>query len=76
MSKAMVTPNQFQKLYDRFRNTYGDSLPPIVMYYQENAEVHVYMKFADICWKTKIEVENASKYLSMFQEPIKLQKRY
>jgi hypothetical protein len=74
--KAHVTPQKFQELFNRFNNTYGDSLPPIVSYYRENDVVNVYMQFANVCWTTFVGVENASKYLSIFQTPIELQKAY
>lgn len=75
--KACITSKQFQDLYTRFQNTYTKADGPvIVMYYQENKIVHVYMNFSNVCWATKIEVEMAQKYLSMFPNPIPLQSSY
>ena len=75
MTKATVDIKSFQDLYTRFMNTYTDAAGPvIVMYYQENQVVHAYMCFADVIWATDLDVKEASKYLSMFGNPIKLSK--
>jgi len=76
MSEAKVSNETFQELHNRFMNTYGDSIPPIVMYYRENEKVCVYMRFAGITWETEIGVEFASKYISIFPNAIKLIEGY
>jgi hypothetical protein len=77
MSHAQVTPGQFGNLYNRFQKTYTQADGPvIVMYYKINAIVEVYMKFSGICWMTKIEAEDANKFLQMFDQPVQLQSHY
>lgn len=70
--KACVTPQRFQELYNRFQNQYTNEGPVIVTYYPENLICHIHMMFHDVCWTTRIERENANKFLSLFQSPIEL----
>ena len=76
MSKAKLSPQDFQTQYTRFMGMYGDGMPPILMYYQINNEVNVYMTFNGVCFYTVLGLEDASKYLSIFPNVIKLQSAY
>jgi hypothetical protein len=75
--KAIITSAKFSELYTRFQNSYGNAEGPvIVMYYRENNAVHCYMNFSNTCWKTTLDIENASKFLTLFSQPVELTKNY
>ena len=67
-----VNPTEFNKQYVRLNKTYGDGMPAIVSYYQENEVVHIYMWFNGMIIYTRIGVEDKQVYLVNFQDPIRL----
>lgn len=75
--KVSISNAKFQELHNRFQNSAGNAEGPVlVLYYRINDIVCAYMKFSGVCWKTELSVENAGKYLSMFNAPIEVDRVY
>ena len=76
MSRAIIKPNQFTSLFQKFQTTYTNEGPVLPMYFVENNTVYFYMVFRDVVWETSVKREDMQLILTPIGEAIALSARY